>query len=195
VNMMTDYEQQSSDASYAQARELYEQGDLKGAWSMANRALELRPHRREAYWLLKDVERRTGPTGDPDRTILVRNPHGQLRSLIWEASHFENMIRREVNGIQDLIWVPMDTRGFADDGHYRLEGVALCVFSHDNGAAKRRIEDPLKEARFLRRTHAAVQVWGGNGIPHHVAVVFRPLWEWEEIQRLSRARQEVHESQ
>ena len=80
--MMTESERQSSDVSYAQASELCEQGVLKGAWEMVNRILELRLHHRKAYWLLKDVKRKTGPTGDPNRTILVRNPHGRLRSLI-----------------------------------------------------------------------------------------------------------------
>ena len=190
--MMTESERQSSDASYEHARDLYEQGDLKSAWEVVNRVLELKPHHHEAYRLLKDVERRTGPTGDPERTILVRDTHGQLRTLIWEASHFENFIRKSVDGIQDLIWMTMDTRNSIDD-YYRLQGVALCVFSDDNGVAKRRIEDALKEAKFVRRTHAEVQVWGGNAIPHHVAVVFTPLWEWEEIQRLERAKQEAQE--
>jgi hypothetical protein len=189
--MMTEIEQRSSDAAYAHARELYELGDLKGAWEMANRALELMPCHHEAYWLLHDVERRTGPTGDPERTILVTDTHGQLRTLIWEASHFENSIRKSVDGIQDLIWLTRD----AVHDHYRLKGVALCVFSNDNGVAKRRIEDALKEAKFIRRTHAEVQVWGGIEIPHHVAVVFTPLLEWKEIQRLERAKQEAHENQ
>ena len=156
--MMTESEKQSSDASYEQARELYEQGDLKGAWTMVNRVLELMPHHHEAYRLFMDVERKTGPTGDPERTILVNDTHGQLRTLIWEASHFENSIRRSVDGIQDIIWMTLDTRsGFYD--HYRLEGLALCVFSDDNGVAKRRIEAALKAAKFVWRTHAEVQVW------------------------------------
>ena len=191
---MTESEKQSSDASYEQARELYEQGDLKGAWTMVNRVLELMPHHHEAYRLFMDVERKTGPTGDPERTILVNDTHGQLRTLIWEASHFENSIRRSVDGIQDIIWMTLDTRsGFYD--HYRLEGLALCVFSDDNGVAKRRIEAALKAAKFVWRTHAEVQVWGGNEIPHHIAVVFTPLWEWEEIQRMEHAKQEAQENQ
>ena len=192
--MMTESERQSSDVSYAQARELYEQGDLKGAWEMVNRVLELMPYHHEAYWLLHDVERRTGPTGDPERTIIVTDTHGQLRWLIWEASHFENSIRKSVDGIQDLIWLTMDTRCVTYD-HYRLKGVALCVFCDDNGVAKRRIEQALKEAKFIKRTHAEVQVWGGIEIPHHIAVVFTPLLEWEEIQRQERAKQEAQEKQ
>jgi hypothetical protein len=192
--MMTESKQQSSDACYAQAHELYEQGDLKGAWEMVNRVLEVTPYHHEAYWLLQDVERRTGPTGDPNRTILVTDTHGQLRWLIWEASHFENFIRKKVDGIQDIIWITMDTRTGVFD-HYRLKGVALCVFSDDNGVAKRRIETALKEAKFIRRTHAEVQVWGGVEIPHHIAVVFTPLWEWEVIQRMERAKQEAQENQ
>lgn len=191
---MTESKQQSSDACYAQAHELYEQGDLKGAWTMVNRALELMPHHHEAYRLLMDVERKTGPTGDPERTILVNDTHGQLRWLIWEASHFENTMRKSVDGIQDIIWMTLDTRTGVYD-HYRLKGIALCVFSDDNGVAKRRIDEALKEAKFIRRTHAEVQVWGGNETPHYVAVVFKPLWEWKEMQRLERAKQEAQENQ
>ena len=192
--MMTESEKQPSDVSYEQARELYEQGDLKGAWKMVNRVLEVAPYHHEAYWLLHDVERRTGPTGDPERTILVTDTHGQLRWLIWEASHFANMLRKKVDGIQEIIWIPMDTRTGTYD-HYRLKGVAICVFSDDPGVAKRRIEVALKEAKFVRRTHAEVQVWGGDEIPHYVAVVFKPLWEWEEMQRMERAKQEAQENQ
>jgi hypothetical protein len=55
------------------------------------------------------------------------------------------------------------------------------------------IEAALKEAKFIRRTHAEVQVWGGVEIPHHMAVVFEPLFEWKEMQRLERAKQDAHE--